>query len=79
MSILTRREHDVLSGVARGERNKEIAARLGISGATVKTHLASVFYKLNVDSRASAVAVAMERGILSGTSGNISARNICFN
>jgi NarL family two-component system response regulator YdfI len=78
MSILTRREHDVLVGVARGERNKEVAARLGISSATVKTHLASIFYKLNVDSRASAVAVAMERGILLGTTGTNSASNVCY-
>ncbi len=62
---LTEREHEVLEGVARGERSKEIAARLGISLRTVGAHLTSIYTKLNVDSRASAVAVAMERGILS--------------
>jgi NarL family two-component system response regulator YdfI len=61
---LTEREREVLAGVARGERSKEIAARLGITERTVKAHLASIYTKLDVDSRASAVAVAIERGIL---------------
>ena len=51
-------------GVARGERSKEIAKRLGISLRTVGAHLTSIYTKLHVDSRASAVAVAMERGLL---------------
>jgi NarL family two-component system response regulator YdfI len=54
----------VLEAVARGERNKEIAARLGISEPTVKTHLVNLYARLGVDSRASAVAVAVERGLL---------------
>src|SRR5438128_381543 len=62
---LTGREREVLQRVASGERNKEIAARLGISEPTVKSHLASIYFKLGVDSRASAVAVALERGLLS--------------
>jgi two-component system, NarL family, response regulator YdfI len=61
---LTERECEVLAGVARGERSKEIAARLGISLRTVGAHLTSIYTKLNVDSRASAVAVALERGLL---------------
>lgn len=63
--ILTERELAVLEAVARGARNKEIAAHLGISEPTVKTHLANLYARLNVDSRASAVAVAVERGLLS--------------
>ena len=62
--VLTERERAVLQRVTYGERNKEIAGHLGISEPTVKTHLANIFYKLGVDSRASAVAVAIERGIL---------------
>ncbi len=62
---LTERECQVLHGVAHGERNKEIATRLGISEPTVKSHLANIYFKLSVDSRASAVAVAIQRGILS--------------
>ena len=61
---LTEREQVVLEGVAQGERNKEIAARLGISERTVKAHLTSIYNKLGVDSRASAVAAAMQRGLL---------------
>ena len=61
---LTERERAVLQRIPFGERNKEIAAHLGISEPTVKSHLANIYYKLGVDSRASAVAVAIERGIL---------------
>ena len=61
---LTEREREILQGVARGERSKEIAARLGISIRTVGAHLASIYSKLGVDSRASAVAIALERGLL---------------
>lgn len=62
---LTERECEVLEGVARGERSKEIAARLDISLRTVGAHLTSIYTKLNVDSHASAVAVAIGRGLLS--------------
>ncbi len=62
---LTKREREILQRVASGERNKEIAARLGISEPTVKSHLVAIYFKLGVDLRASAVAVAMERGLLS--------------
>jgi NarL family two-component system response regulator YdfI len=61
---LTEREREVLLGVARGERSKEIAKRLGISLRTVGAHLTSIYTKLDVDSRASAVAVALERDLL---------------
>jgi NarL family two-component system response regulator YdfI len=61
---LTERELEVLTGVARGERSKEIAARLGISERTVKAHLASIYNKLGVDSRAAAIAVAAQKGLL---------------
>lgn len=61
---LTDREREVLAGVARGERSKEIAARLGISERTVKAHLASIYNKLGVDSRAAATAIATQRGLI---------------
>ena len=61
---LTDRELEVLCAAARGERNKEIAYALGISERTVKAHLASVFNKLGVDSRAAAVAIAAQQGWL---------------
>ncbi len=62
--VLTDREQEVLVGVARGERSKEIAARLGITERTVKAHLASIYNKFSVDSRAAAIAVASQRGLL---------------
>ncbi len=62
---LTEREHEVLVAVARGERSKEIALHLGISERTVKAHLASIYNKLGVDSRAAAISAAVQRGWLS--------------
>lgn len=61
---LTEREIEVLRSVARGERSKEIAVQLGISERTVKAHLASIYNKLGVDSRAAAIAVAAQVGLL---------------
>ncbi|MET7644597.1 response regulator transcription factor [Streptomyces sp. NPDC005426] len=61
---LSAREREVLVLVARGTPNREIAAELFISEATVKTHLTHVFAKLGAKDRAAAVAVAYERGIL---------------
>ena len=62
---LSAREVEVLELVARGTSNKEIAARLWISEATVKTHLIHVYDKLEVADRTSAVTEALRRGILS--------------
>jgi len=61
---LTEREREVLEAVAQGERSKEIAARLHITERTVKAHLTNIYNKLGVDSRAAAVAEAIQRGWL---------------
>mgnify|MGYP000887222627 FL=1 len=61
---LSAREVEVLQLVARGQANKEIAARLNITEATVKTHLAHIFQKLAVNDRTEAVTVALQRGII---------------
>ncbi len=63
-SLLTERETEVLEAVARGKRSKEIALHLGITERTVKAHLASIYNKLGVDSRAAAIAVAAQKGML---------------
>jgi NarL family two-component system response regulator YdfI len=63
-SPLTNRELEVLRAVALGERNKEIAYKLGISERTVKAHLTSIYNKFGVDSRAAAVAIASQNGLL---------------
>ncbi len=61
---LSRREIEVLALVADGLSNQQISQRLFLSQATVKSHLAHVYAKLDVDSRSAAVAVATARGIL---------------
>jgi DNA-binding CsgD family transcriptional regulator len=61
---LTPRERQVLGMVAEGLPNKIIAARLGISEHTVKTHLAALFAKLGVNTRAEAVARGARLGLL---------------
>ncbi|MET8120291.1 response regulator transcription factor [Micromonospora sp. NPDC005189] len=61
---LSQRELEVLTLVARGASNREAAARLFISEATVKTHLLHVYAKLGVNDRAAAVATAYDRGLL---------------
>jgi DNA-binding NarL/FixJ family response regulator len=61
---LSQRELEVLGLVAAGSTNKESAARLFISEATVKTHLLHIYAKLGVSDRAAAVAEAFNRGLL---------------
>lgn len=61
---LTAREVEVLRLVAEGRTNRAIAGRLGISEATVKTHLLHTYDKLGVVDRASAVRLAWESGLV---------------
>lgn len=61
---LTPRETEIVGLIARGMRNKEIAAELGISEETVHVHVKSLFTKLNVHDRTAAVTVAAKRGII---------------
>jgi two-component system NarL family response regulator len=61
---LTTREVDVLKLLARGRSNKEIGADLFISETTVKSHMRSIFTKLNVMSRTEAIAAANRRGLI---------------
>ena len=62
---LTPREREILALVADGLTNAEIAARLHIGRATVKTHLMHVFEKLGVNDRTAAVVTALKQGIIS--------------
>jgi two-component system nitrate/nitrite response regulator NarL len=62
--VLTPREQDVLVLAADGLSTREIAVRLNVASATVKTHLQSIYHKLDVPDRTSAVATAMRRGML---------------
>ncbi|CAB4964292.1 unannotated protein [freshwater metagenome] len=61
---ITEREVEVLELLSRGLGNKEIARELFVSEATVKSHLSHVYTKLGVDTRAGAVATAIERRII---------------
>ena len=61
---LSAREIEVLQRIAAGKSNKEICAELFISEGTVKTHVKSIFSKLDVVSRTEAVATATRRGLI---------------
>ena len=61
---LSSRELEVLQWVAGGASNSEIAARLHISQATVKSHLIHIFGKLSVSDRTAAVTVALQHGLI---------------
>jgi DNA-binding NarL/FixJ family response regulator len=62
--VLTEREVQVLSYVARGMANKDIAHRLGTASGTVKMHVQNILSKLGAADRTHAVTIALERGIL---------------
>jgi DNA-binding NarL/FixJ family response regulator len=61
---ITLREREILSLIAKGRANKEIAAALGIADDTVKRHISNVLQKLDVSDRAQATAEAIRRGIV---------------
>ncbi|CAM3737206.1 response regulator transcription factor [Occultella aeris] len=61
---LSRRETEVLTLVAAGRSNQQIARELFISEATVKSHLVHIFTKLGVDSRTAATAAGRSRGLI---------------
>lgn len=62
---LTPKEREVLSLMARGQSNKEIARSLQVTPETIKTHLKRIFIKLSVDRRIHAIAKAKSMGLLS--------------
>ena len=64
MPPLTLREEQVLRLMAEGLRNKEIAARLGISERTATFHVGNVLSKLGADGRVEAIHLARRRGLL---------------
>ena len=62
--LLSDREVEVLQQIAKGSANKNIAGALSISESTVKSHVANIFQKLDVNHRTEAVTEALQRGII---------------
>jgi DNA-binding NarL/FixJ family response regulator len=61
---LTEREHEVLRLMARGAANTEIGSTLHVAEATVKTHVGSIFAKLEVRDPAAAIVFAYDHGVV---------------
>lgn len=64
IDVLTPKEKEVLALVAKGASNQEIADKLCVRDVTVKTHLNSIFKKLQVTNRTQAVLLAMEMNLV---------------
>lgn len=65
LAILTRREREVLSLMAKGYNNREIAGALFISMHTVKNHISSIYRKLGTGDRTRVVLMAVRSGLVS--------------
>jgi DNA-binding NarL/FixJ family response regulator len=63
-SSLSSREREVLGLVAKGNSNREIAGKLGITEATVKCHVSFILTRLNASDRTQAVVMALQRGLI---------------
>lgn len=63
-SDLSAREHEVLQLMVGGNSNKEIASVLGITEATVKSHVSTILQRLDVEDRTQAVVTALQRGLV---------------
>ncbi len=70
LAALTERELEMLELLARGLSNAQMAERINLSEATVKTHLSSMFGKLGLKSRIQAVVLAYESGLVEPGTGN---------
>jgi DNA-binding NarL/FixJ family response regulator len=64
-AVLSPRELEVLRHLGSGHGNEDLGRALGVSGETIKSHLKSIFQKLDVSGRAEAVARGYELGLLS--------------
>jgi DNA-binding NarL/FixJ family response regulator len=64
LDLLTGREREVLTGIAKGLTNKEIANELGISHRTVETHRESLMKKLGIRTVAGLTKFSLEAGLI---------------
>lgn len=64
-SVLTPRETEILTYIARGYMNKQVAHKLGVSEHTIKNHLSSILHKLEVNDRTQAVVLAIQNNWIS--------------
>lgn len=63
-AVLTHREQEILRALTQGQSNKEISQHLHVSVETVKSHIKSIYHKLQVKNRVEAVTVAMKKNVL---------------
>lgn len=63
-AVLTERESQVLQSLAQGKTNREIAAALGVTEATVKAHMTAILEHLNAQDRTEALVIAQQRGLI---------------
>ncbi len=61
---LTQREVEILIGIAKGAHSRELAAKLFVSESTIKSHLRTIYRKINVRDRSQAVAYAIRKGFV---------------
>jgi len=64
VALLTKREREILTLVADGNSNRNIAKKLDISEQTIKNHVSAIMRKLNTNDRAHAVVLAIRRGLI---------------
>ncbi len=64
VEVLSAREREVLTLIARGQSNKKIADTLAVAESTVKNHLRNILEKLHLENRVQAATYALQKGIL---------------
>lgn len=62
--ILSAREKEVLTAIAKGLRNREVAELLGLTEQTISTYVRNLYAKLNICNRAQATLAAQQHGLL---------------